>query len=1015
MPTIRPLDMPKLEKYIPSRFMKPTSYYDQKKADRAVRFVEMLHHTKGKWAGKPFWLLPWQEQIIRDIFGICDIETGKRQFHTAYIEIPKKQGKALALDTPMRTPQGWTTMGELKVGDQVYDEDGNPCNVVAKSDVICDENVYSLHFRDGSIIKAGASHQWQVEKGGVLTILNTRELYEYCQKEQGRFRIHIAAPLLGDDNPSLMCPPYAFGYWLGAGDLGSPTLHIPNGDYSKIRDALGKGVMIVKDTPKRHIVNVPDLKFVDMLTEKYIPQSYFTASISQRGDLLSGLIDSACTCRDLGQMVYSTQSERLVNDVSELLWGLGIKNNITASGKLFTLRWTMNASMKYGKLWRIRNRYNTKVTDTRNKYHYIKEIIKEEETIPIQCIQVDSISHLYLAGRTLVPTHNSELAAAVALYLLYADGEMSAEVYSAAADRQQASIVFDVAQNMIKMSSALLKRSKIMAAVKRIVNFANVGFYQVLSAEVGCVALDTQILMGDGSKKNAAVVKVGDIVASMDVSKGLPQSQLGRVSYVEKQPLASMVTIYTSNTNVCTTYEHPFWASWKNKWQWRPAEEIIPGMYVWGVGQDGLWGEQKVVKVEYHTEKQHSILIEVDGYDNHITNGILTHNSKHGLNVSGLVFDELHAQPNRRLWDVLTQGSGDAREQPLFFIITTAGTDRNSICFEQHQKAIDILHDRKVDPTFYPVVYGLADDEDWMDEKNWIKANPSIGITIPIERVREHFQRALDNPAEENAFKQLRLNMWVSGQTVFIPDYIWQQGNEKIDTTLLEGRRCYGGLDLSSTDDLSACVLVFPPKTPQEIAEEKRTKKDAYAPSPYDEKYVVLPWFWVPEATIPVRVRKASVPYDIWVQSGYLYATEGNVIHYGEIEAFIDELGKIYHIEEIAFDRWGATQMTQDLTGMGYEVIPFGQGFASMSPPTKEFYKLCMEGKVIHGGHPILKWMAGNVVIDTDPAGNIKPTKAKSPEKIDGIVATIMALDRCLRHEYHESIYDNPNRGLMIF
>ena len=185
-------------------------------------------------------------------------------------------------------------------------------------------------------------------------------------------------------------------------------------------------------------------------------------------------------------------------------------------------------------------------------------------------------------------------------------------------------------------------------------------------------------------------------------------------------------------------------------------------------------------------------------------------------------------------------------------------------------------------------------------------------------------------------------------------------------------------------------------------------------PRTEDEKYIVLPFFWIPEDTIPLRVRRASVPYDVWKQQGYLLATEGNVIHYGFIEKFIEDLGKQYHILEIAFDRWGATQMVQDLEGMGFTVVPFGQGFKDMSPPTKEFYKLLMEGKIIHGGNPVLRWMAGNVVVDRDPAENIKPTKAKSPEKIDGIVATIMALDRCIRNQGQQgSVYDE--RPLIVF
>ncbi|HGA1150857.1 TPA: terminase large subunit [Streptococcus suis] len=462
----------------------------------------------------------------------------------------------------------------------------------------------------------------------------------------------------------------------------------------------------------------------------------------------------------------------------------------------------------------------------------------------------------FLTAYIEIPKKNgkSELAAAIALYLLYADNEASAEVYGAACDRNQASIVFDVAKQMVQMSHPLEKRSKIMGATKRIVNYSNAGFYQVLSAETG---------------------------------------------------------------------------------------------------------------------------------------------TKHGLNVSGLVFDEIHAQPNRHLYDVLTKGSGDAREQPLFFIITTAGTDRNSICYELHTKALDILNGRKKDTSFYPVVYGLSDEDDWNDEANWRRANPSLGHTIGIDRVREAYQQALDNPAEENIFKQLRLNMWTSSSVAWIPEHVYAKGNDPIQYENLKGRSCYAGLDLSSTSDITAFVLVFPPRFEE-------------------ENYIVLPYFWLPEDTLELRCRRDHVLYDVWERQGYIKTTEGNVVHYGFIEKFIEDLSEIYHIKEIAYDRWNATQMVQNLEGMGLTMVPFGQGYKDMSPPSKELYKLMMEGKIQHGGHPVLKWMGQNVVMRQDPAGNIKPDKEKSVEKIDGIVSLIMGLDRCIRHQTDGgSVYDE--RGILSF
>lgn len=449
----------------------------------------------------------------------------------------------------------------------------------------------------------------------------------------------------------------------------------------------------------------------------------------------------------------------------------------------------------------------------------------------------------------------SELAAAVALLLCCGDGEERAEVYGCAADRQQASIVFEVAADMVRMSPALSKRIKILSATKRIVFQPTNSFYQVLSAE----------------------------------------------AY-----------------------------------------------------------------------------------------------SKHGFNIHGVVFDELHTQPNRKLFDVMTKGSGDARTQPLYFLITTAGSDTKSICYETHQKAKDLLEGRKVDPTFYPVIYGADESDDWTDPKVWKKANPSLGITVGIDKVKAACESAKQNPAEENTFRQLRLNQWVKQAVRWMPMDKWDKCAFAVNEEDLLGRVCYGGLDLSSSIDITAFVLVFPPEDE-------------------DDKYVVLPYFWLPEETLNLRVNRDHVPYDVWEKQGYLKTTEGNVVHYGFIEKFIESLGEKYNIREIAFDRWGAVQMVQNLEGMGFTVVPFGQGFKDMSPPTKELMKLTLEEKVAHGGHPVLRWMMDNIFIRTDPAGNIKPDKEKSTEKIDGAVATIMALDRAIRcgNDTSASVYDG--RGLLVF
>ena len=437
----------------------------------------------------------------------------------------------------------------------------------------------------------------------------------------------------------------------------------------------------------------------------------------------------------------------------------------------------------------------------------------------------------------------SELAAAVALLLCCGDNEERAEVYGCAADRQQATIVFDVAADMVRMCPALNRRVKILASQKRIIFLPTNSFYQVLSAE----------------------------------------------AY-----------------------------------------------------------------------------------------------SKHGFNIHGVVFDELHTQPNRKLFDVMTKGSGDARMQPLYFLITTAGTDTHSICYETHQKAVDILEGRKIDPTFYPVIYGAKDSDDWTDPKVWKKANPSLGVTVQMEKVKAAFESARQNPGEENAFRQLRLNQWVKQSIRWMPMEKWDACGFQVNEEELEGRVCYGGLDLSSTTDLTAFSLVFPPLDES-------------------DKFRILPYFWVPEETLDMRVKRDHVPYDVWEKQGFIKTTEGNVVHYGFIEKFIETLGERFNIREIAFDRWGAVQMVQNLENMGFTVVP-----------TKELMKLVLEQKIAHSGHPVLRWNMDNIFIRTDPAGNIKADKEKSTEKIDGAIATIMALDRAIRcgNANTQSVYDA--RGILF-
>ena len=423
--------------YKPSAFMLPTSHYDKDKADRAVAFIENLCHTKGKWAGKPFLLLPWQEQIVRDLFGIVK-EDGKRQFLTAYIEIPKKNGKQLALDTPIPTPDGWKTMGTIAIGDCVFDERGKPCHVVAKSLIDDTEQAYELVFRDGGRIVAGERHLWDVDyihgkpKPRLWT---TGEIYRRTQSYREKFddnssiiRIPVNAALKLSEG-DLPIDPYLYGYWLGNGSATKPEITVRDCDVDDLISFIpyhlhnrypqtcgGSEILVYKELKKI---------LVKSFRDKVIRHEYLRASEKQRWELLQGLMDSdGCIGTRKAQSVYVSTIKQLAESVRELLWSLGIKNAVTTCpstryGKptgetLYTIRFTTFDDQPTSKLHRKISRSRERVKQTRSCFHYLEEIRPLNHKVPMQCIQVDSPSHCYLAGRNMVKTHNSELAAAVA-------------------------------------------------------------------------------------------------------------------------------------------------------------------------------------------------------------------------------------------------------------------------------------------------------------------------------------------------------------------------------------------------------------------------------------------------------------------------------------------------------------------------------------------------------------------------------------------------------------------------
>jgi len=353
----------------------------------------------------------------------------------------------------------------------------------------------------------------------------------------------------------------------------------------------------------------------------------------------------------------------------------------------------------------------------------------------------------------------------------------------------------------------------------------------------------------------------------------------------------------------------------------------------------------------------------------------------YGGNISFVIYDELHAAANRELYDVLKTSSG-TRRQPLFIIITTAGFDRNSILWEVYNYAKKVKSGVIEDKTFLPVIYEVDEKDDWEDEKNWYKANPALGTFRSLEEMRSLYNYAKENTGFINTFKRLYLNMWTSQETRWLDISKWDECPSELDLENLKGKICYGGLDLSATTDLTAFVLAF-------------------------EDFSVLPFFFIPKERMREKIKIDRVPYDVWEQQGFVAVTEGNVVDYNVVQAKIEECLEKYQVKNIAYDRWGSTHLVTNLVSNGYDhMIPLGQGYRDLNAPTKYLETLILDKKLNHGGNPLLRWNFDNVMITPDAAGNIKPDKGKSKQRIDGIVALIMALDGIMKNIDTISIYE---------
>jgi len=345
-----------------------------------------------------------------------------------------------------------------------------------------------------------------------------------------------------------------------------------------------------------------------------------------------------------------------------------------------------------------------------------------------------------------------------------------------------------------------------------------------------------------------------------------------------------------------------------------------------------------------------------------------------GHNPHGVIFDEVLTQPNDELWNTMRTAMG-TRTQPLMIAATTAGNDPSGFCAAEHSYCEKIQDNKDLDPSRFVYLRNTPKDADWQDEANWYFANPALGDFLNIESLREEAREAKLAPSKQNSFRQFRLNQWVQQSFRWLDLNEWDNSGKGFRGSY--SNTCWAGLDLASSKDIAALALCFPEK----------------------DEFFRFEWrFWLPESQLADIDRRTGGKASVWVREGFLKLTEGNVIDYEVILYEIMEIKDKYDLRQLAYDKWGMTQLAQDLMRHDIDLVEIPQNHTTISPPSKEFERLILKKKLVHNDNPVMRWMVDNVVVRTDAGGNIKPDKQHSGDKIDGIVAAVMALDRAQKN-----------------
>lgn len=874
----------------------PGARFDPARVDKVLLVFSLLRHTQGQWAGRPLTPDPWQvAYILAPVFGWVrfDEDAGAwvRIINNLYVDVPRKNGKALALDTPVPTPRGWTTQGELQVGDEVFAADGSVTEVVATTNVMRDRPCFRVGFAGGESVVADAGHLWRTsarkqgrlsEASGLRTTQELAEAATYGTRRDRNHSVQLPEPL---QLPDLDLPldPYLLGYWLGDGHSAAARLTVHGEDLPNVvRQVADAGYYLGKPTwigPTAAVgISTRDcmqtrLRKLGVLGDKHVPAMYLRASAAQRLALLQGLMDSdgSVSARGVGMSVrqceFTTTSERLAAAVVELVVSLGLKPSLIASramlrgrdvGAKYRVRFTAYRSTPVFRLPRKLDRLGepaaTGVHRARSRSRVI-ESVESVESVPVKCVQVANADGLYLVGRSMVPTHNSTLSGGIAIYLACADGEQGAQVVTAATTEKQAGFVFGPIKTLAEKSPKLAPYVK--AHQKRIVHLPSASYIEVVSS-----AADAQ----------------------------------------------------------------------------------------------------------------------------------------HGANIHGGVVDELHVHKGPDLVETIESGTG-SRIQSLIVIITTADAGKPDTIYARKRLRIEALAAETLrDETTYGVIWACDKEDDPHAELTQRKSNPGFGISPTKAYLRRKSNEAKQSPADLASYLRLHLGLRTRQVTKFLRLEDWDRNASMVVESRLAGRVAYGGLDLGSTSDLTSLAWVFPDG---------------------DGGYDVLWRFWAPEASLTSLDQRTAKNASVWVKQGCIVLTPGNVTDYDFVEATIAKDLEVFEVQEIGFDAWNATSLTNNLLAAGAPMVKVSQGFAAMSPPLKEIQRLLVEGTeetpmLRTGGNPVARWMCDNLGVVMDPSKNVRPDKANSADKIDGISALTTAMARAMHHQPEQtSVYDEEN-GLVV-